>query len=289
LADPREFQSHDGRQGEIRIYELRRDVREQADYALGTVVPALLEQNPTWKPGDIAVLYRTLNEGNPIAEAADALGLQYFRVDNGSPIKRSRLTEWLTDAAKWCSGGWQSGTVSLAQLLKSWRSMRRSLTREADALAARASLISTLFAHRDGSIPLRKWLVALRDNVLNHAFSQELGLADEKDNFDHLLKAASKGGVLQSYSIEIFGNQGRSPDQINLMTFHGSKGLEFQAVIMIGLEAGVFPSSFDTTKEQLEEAARLFYVSLTRAKTVIDLMYSINESPLITTIRQATE
>jgi ATP-dependent DNA helicase Rep/DNA helicase-2/ATP-dependent DNA helicase PcrA len=289
LADPREFQSHDGRQGEIRIYELRRDVREQADYALGTVVPALLEQNPTWKPGDIAVLYRTLNEGNPIAEAADALGLQYFRVDNGSPIKRSRLTEWLTDAAKWCSGGWQSGTVSLAQLLKSWRSMRRSLTREADALAARASLISTLFAHRDGSIPLRKWLVALRDKVLNHAFDQEPGLADEKDNFDDLLKATSKGGVLQSYSIEIFGNQGRSPDQINLMTFHSSKGLEFEAVIMIGLEAGAFPSSFDTTKEQLEEAARLFYVGVTRAKTVIDLMYSFNESPLITTIRQATE
>jgi superfamily I DNA/RNA helicase len=288
LADPGEFQSHDGRQGEIRIYELKRDVRAQADYAFRTVVPALLKQNPTWKLGDIAFLYRTLNEGNPIAEAADALRLHYFRVDNGSPIKRSRLTEWLTDAAKWCSGGWQSGTVSLTQLLKSWRSMRRSLTRDADALATRASLISTLFAHRDGSIPLRKWLVALRESVLNPAFEQEPGLADEKDLFQDLLKAASKGGVLQSYSIEIFGNQGRSPDQLNLMTFHSSKGLEFQAVIMVGLEAGAFPGSFDTTKEQLEEATRLFYVGLTRAKTAVDLMYGFNESPLISRIRQAT-
>jgi superfamily I DNA/RNA helicase len=44
------------------------------------------------------------------------------------------------------------------------------------------------------------------------------------------------------------------------MTLHSSKGLEFQAVIMMGLEAGVFPSGYDKTEEQLEEAKRLFYV-----------------------------
>ncbi|HEV2521706.1 MAG TPA: ATP-dependent helicase [Candidatus Acidoferrales bacterium] len=288
LTDPADFQSHDGRQGEILIYEVERDVRGQADYALGTVVPALLKENPTWKAGDIALLYRTLNEGQAIAEAADALGLRYFRLDNGSPIKRSRLTEWLTDAAQWCSGGWQSGTVSLADLLKSWRLMRRSLTRPADVLEARAKLIATLFAHRDGSIPLRGWLAALRDAALDDAFNQEPGLADEKDNFEDLLKAASKGGPLESYSVKIFGNQGRSPDQINLMTLHSSKGLEFEAVIMVGLEAGVFPSSYDRTDEKLEEAARLFYVGVTRAKSMVHLMYESNESPFITSIRQST-
>lgn len=288
LPVPADFRSHDGRQGEIQIYRLERDVRGQADYALGTVVPALLKQNPTWKPGDIALLYRTFNEGTPIAEAADALSMHYFRVDNGSPIKRTRLTEWLTNAAKWCSGGWRSGTVSLAHLLKSWRLMRRSLTREADALATRRQLISTLFAHRDGSISLRKWLVALRDKVLKDAFDEEPGLADEKDNVEALLKAADKGGPLQSFTVEIFGNQGKSPDQINLMTLHSSKGLEFQATIMIGLEKGVFPSDYDRTEEQLEEAARLFYVGVTRAKSQIHLMHAFNESPLITTIRKGT-
>jgi ATP-dependent DNA helicase Rep/DNA helicase-2/ATP-dependent DNA helicase PcrA len=288
LTDPEDSKSHEGRQGEIRIYELGRDVSGQADYALRTVVPALLEQNPTWKPGDIAFLYRTFNEGKAIAEAADALGLRYFRLDNGTPIKRSRLTEWLTEAAKWCSGGWQSGTVNLGDLLKSWRSMRRSLTRNVDALAARAKLISTLFAHRDGSIPLHSWLVALYETALEDAFAQEPGLADEKDNFEDLLKATDKGGLLESYSIKIFGNQGKSPDHINLMTLHSSKGLEFEAVIMIGLEAGAFPSVYDRTQEQIEEAGRLFYVGVTRAKRMVHLMYASNESPLITSIRQAT-
>ncbi|HZQ25200.1 MAG TPA: ATP-dependent helicase [Terriglobales bacterium] len=288
LPEPGDFQSHDGRQGEIRIYETELDVRGQADYALGTIVPAMLEQNPTWKPGDIALLYRTLNEGKSIAEAADALGLQYFRLDNGSPIKRSRLTEWLVDAAKWCSAGWKSGSVNLSDLLRSWRLMRRSLIRESDALTARAKLITALFAHRDGSIPLRKWLQVLGKEVLNEAFAEEPGLSDEKDNFDGLLRVSDKGGALEAYSVAIFGNQGKSPDQINLMTLHSSKGLEFQSVIMVGLEEGVFPSTFDRTEEQIEDASRLFYVGVTRAKSLVHLMYESNESPFITKIREAT-
>jgi ATP-dependent DNA helicase Rep len=287
LPEPAEFRSHDGRSGEIHIHRLECSIREQADYALGTLVPALLEANPSWAPGDIAVLYRTLNEGAPIAEAADALGLQYFRLDNGSPIKRTRVTEWLTDAARWCSGGWQTGEISLSQLLKAWRRMYRSVTHESELLATRKRLISALFSLRDSALPLRRWLLALRRDVLDELLEQEPGLADEKDNLEELTAAAGAGGPLRAFTVEIFGNQGKSPDQINLMTLHSSKGLEFQAVIMVGLENGVFPSGFDRTDEQLEEAARLFYVGVTRAKTQIHLTYDSDESPLITSIREA--
>jgi len=288
LPEPGDFRSHDGRQGEIRIYQTKQDIRGQADYALSKIVPVMLEQNPTWKLGDIAVLYRSLNEGKAVAEAADALGLPYFRLDNGSPIRRSRLTEWLLDAAKWCSGGWKAGSVNLSDLLRSWRLMRRSLTNERDVLAARAQLISTLFAQRDGSIRLRKWLQVLVKEVWYEAFEEEPGLIDEKENFDDLLVVSDKGGALEAYSIEVFGNQGKSPDQLNLMTLHSSKGLEFEAVIMIGLEEGVFPSNFDRTEEQQQEASRLFYVGVTRAKSLVHLTYHSHESPLITRIREAT-
>lgn len=288
LPEPAESRSHDGRAGEIHIHRLECNVRQQADYALGTIVPALLAANPSWRPGDIALLYRTLNEGTPIAQAADALGLRYFRLDNGSPIKRTRLTEWLTDASKWCSGGWETGTVTLSQLLKAWRLMRRSLTREADALGARTRLIATLFTLRDGARALHQWLSVLRSEVLEDAFKAEPGLADEKETLDELIAASAAGGALQAFTVEIFGNQGKSPDQINLMTLHSSKGLEFEAVIMVGLENGVFPSGYDRTEEQLAEAARLFYVGVTRAKTQIHLTYAFDESPLITAIRQVT-
>lgn len=287
LSEPGDFQSNDGREGEILIYQTERDVRGQADYALGTIVPAMLEQNPAWKLGDIALLYRSLNEGKAVAEAAGKLELPYFRLDNGSPIKRSRLTEWLLDAAKWCSGGWKSGSVNLSNLLRSWRLMRRSLIQERDALAARTKLISTLFACRDSSIPLRKWLQVLGKEVWYEAFADEPGLADERENFEELLSVSDKGGALEGYSVEVFGNQGKSPNQINLMTLHSSKGLEFQAVIIVGLEAGSFPSSYDRTPQQLEEAARLFYVGVTRAKNMVHLMYESNPSPFIAAVQEA--
>jgi superfamily I DNA/RNA helicase len=72
------------------------------------------------------------------------------------------------------------------------------------------------------------------------------------------------------------------------MTLHSSKGLEFQAVIMIGMEEGAIPSSYARMAEEVEEAGRLFYVGLTRAMSSVHLMYGFNESPLITQVRRAT-
>jgi ATP-dependent DNA helicase Rep len=288
LPVPGEFKSHDGRQGEIFIYKLKCDVRKQADYALGKLVPAMLKENPGWQPGDIAMLYRSLNGGQLIADAADALDMPYFRLDNGSPIKKSRFTEWLTDVAKWCSEGWQSGSVSLADLMKNWRAMRRSLTREADVLKARSELISFLFSNRDGSIMLHKWLNAFGEQVLNQMFAEEKALGDEREIFESLQEKSEKGGALEKYTVQIFASHGKSPDQVNLMTLHSSKGLEFQAVIMIGLEEGSLPSTYDKTADQIAEAGRLFYVGVTRAKSLVHLIYGFNESPLVTKIRQAT-
>ncbi len=63
--------------------------------------------------------------------------------------------------------------------------------------------------------------------------------------------------------------------QITLMTLHNAKGLEYDCVIITGLEDGLVPhyNSLDTL-EELEEERRLFYVGMTRARKKLFLSYA---------------
>jgi len=53
---------------------------------------------------------------------------------------------------------------------------------------------------------------------------------------------------------------------IQLMTIHKAKGLEFDAVIIIGLEQGLLPSSIQNSQLLLDEERRLMFVAMTRAR-----------------------
>lgn len=62
---------------------------------------------------------------------------------------------------------------------------------------------------------------------------------------------------------------------VTLMTFHASKGLEFESVFMVGMEQGTFPHqrALDTDGG-LEEERRLCYVGITRAKSELCITYA---------------
>ncbi len=64
-------------------------------------------------------------------------------------------------------------------------------------------------------------------------------------------------------------------EYISLMTIHMAKGLEFPVVFVVGVEEDLFPSQMMiTTKEDLEEERRLFYVAITRSMNKLYLTYS---------------
>lgn len=60
-------------------------------------------------------------------------------------------------------------------------------------------------------------------------------------------------------------NEEKANDAVTLITLHNTKGLEYNRVIITGLEEGVFPRG-DKAGADLEEERRLFYVGITRAR-----------------------
>ena len=65
-----------------------------------------------------------------------------------------------------------------------------------------------------------------------------------------------------------------SENKVTLMTVHSSKGLEFDNIIIAGLEDGLFPIIRTFEDDNIEEERRLFYVALTRAKKVVNISYA---------------
>ena len=85
------------------------------------------------------------------------------------------------------------------------------------------------------------------------AFLQDIALVTDSD-----LKDAAQEG-----------------EAVTLMTIHSAKGLEFRNVYIVGMEENLFPSQMMiTSRADLEEERRLFYVAITRAEKKLTLSYA---------------
>ncbi len=80
-------------------------------------------------------------------------------------------------------------------------------------------------------------------------------------------------------SVSLMTDQDKEEDadvsKVTLMTIHASKGLEFKAVMIVGLEESLFPNEMSSASEhELEEERRLMYVAMTRAEKYLYLFHS---------------
>ncbi len=109
---------------------------------------------------------------------------------------------------------------------------------------------------------------------LSAAPASDLGTIDEFSEDGVIMSPLA--AFLTHASLEAGDNQAQAgEDAVQLMTVHASKGLEFDAVFITGLEEGLFPhenamNDFDG----LEEERRLMYVAITRARKRLYLSHS---------------
>lgn len=122
-------------------------------------------------------------------------------------------------------------------------------------------------------------------NYLTDSF-EKTEAEEKKENVAEFIRAAHyfdekklAAGLVQfldeiALMQEMISKDDSSLDRVNMMTLHSAKGLEFNNVILVGLEEGLLPSSQSIGQENIEEERRLFYVGITRACEKLLITYS---------------
>jgi superfamily I DNA/RNA helicase len=95
---------------------------------------------------------------------------------------------------------------------------------------------------------------------------------------EHLEDGFDRQGFIDSLALDNDrrDNKKDDGDYVSLMTVHASKGLEFPAVFVVGLEEELLPHKNSVDPQAICEERRLFYVALTRAKSRLFLSYCVD-------------
>jgi len=249
-----------GESGEIREFVAPQSLREISWMAakirqlLGPTSATLTRgSGPVLSPADIAVLTRFRGLMEPIQKMLDRFGVPACVPEAEAFWADSRVKAILNAAGRFLGMAGMEGAFTLA-------CPDRVLAKGPKEIA---------FYLRD--VP-----------PFDHLFWQSA-------EFTELVKAYAAHGGWAGLISHVNGESelelvGRRSEKVRIMTLHAAKGLEFEAVFLPALEDGILPfkgmglltgkpSPADAPPDEAEEE-RLFYVGLTRAKTMLYLSHA---------------
>jgi len=273
LGEPRGYEARGSSVGTVDFYECPDGLAEQADRICREIIPEALARRPGRALGDIAVLYIDRNDGEVIARKVAEHGMKAVRFDRGAPYPKTPLMRWLEDCARWCAGGWRDGVPRLSAITTTWFGFNQRVRSEQQREFLKREIVGFLFRHRGAEQILGEWLHDLGASCLERCLDAEPTLRDERETYSRLLGACQTNGALAGLTVGGFGGLAGASDHLNLITLHSAKGLEFDVVIMMGLEQGRLPH-WSATAAGKREPRRVFYVGLTRARHEVHMTYS---------------
>lgn len=251
---------------------------------------------------DIAILYRAHYLSRPIEDALNEAQIPYA-IYSGVPFF-SRME--IKDALAWCRMlVYRDDLDFLRTVNKPRRNIGKGRIRflqeyaQEKGISLYQALVENAETERFAStgaadyirlIEETPWqngsITAILDDILERSGYEKLlrleGSQERLDNLAELKQAASEyeiswgeettlAGWLRHVAIFTASDAQTDSGKVRLMTIHSAKGLEFDAVFLIGLNEGIFPSRQTKNQAAMEEERRLAFVAMTRAKNELFL------------------
>ncbi len=285
------------REGDVRpMVYAGTDERDEAAFVVATIAK-LLTQNID--PQEIAVLFRSSFHSYKLELELAAAGLDYEKRGGLKLTESAHMKDMLAfmrvlvnpqDTLSWnrmllqlehvgpttaqkisaaiAAAKDPFGTLAAYKPGKSWQDAYGRLTR----------LFADLLEKERRPTEIYEVVLAYYLPVFERLYSDDF--PKRRKDIDQLKSIMDGYGDLQSFiddtsldPPEEDTTSGKGLDRLILSTIHSSKGLEFEAVFVIGLAEGRFPHASAGFGEQWEEERRLLYVAATRARKYLYLTY----------------
>ena len=274
--EPRNYKSARGdTEGEVIILECPGGLGEQAELIVTKIIPTLEQQGIP--RNQVAILYIDRWDELVLSGALNEAGIKYAG-ERDRRYPRTPFTRWLEDIATWCSlfPETQQGP-RIDDIFYRYADMREQagISTNPGELENRVDFFESIRSVASREMPLQDWLNQVDDQLDIESCLRSRGAhPDDLNGWNLILAACEQGQAMYEFNLEDFARCGGRLDTVTLTTLHSSKGLEYEVVIMPGLEEGRLPGYRAKTPDAIAEARRVFYVGMTRAKDSVYLLYS---------------
>lgn len=286
-------------QGEtVHIQEVRHPI-EESKYVVSQIQEAKKRGIPS---SEIAVLFRTNVEARALAETFMEYNMPFRMKERMPNLYEHFIAQDLTTYLKMALGdrsrksflaimnrpnryigrGSVEGTTISFESLRKFYCDKDWMLDRIDQLEVDFRILKNMAPY--GAIQYIRKHIGYDEFLKEYAAFRKINMEDLKEVLREIEERAKAFRTIEEWftHIEEYSEELKrqsqqketDPEAITFMTMHGSKGLEFDLVFIIGANETITPYKKAETKEEVEEERRMFYVAMTRARKKLIISYT---------------